>query len=58
MMNLFNEVFLLVNVYHLCIFTPWTQSTQTKYTAGWVLNVATGLNIIVNISILGFKTVK
>jgi len=53
-MNLFNEAFLLVTSYHLCIFTPWTQSADVKYSAGWSLTVLTALNIIVNLVPLWF----
>jgi len=56
--NLFNETFLLTLVYHICIFTPWTQSADVKYSAGWSMSVITALNLVVNIAILLFQSVK
>jgi len=57
-MDTFNETFLLVLVYHFCIFTPWTQSSQVKYSAGWSLTVITAFNILVNISLLLSQSIK
>jgi len=48
-MNLFNEALLLATVYHSFIFTPWTQSSDVKYSAGWSMTAITAFNIIVNL---------
>ena len=57
-MNFFNEVFLLGMVYHLCIFTAWTQSSELKYSSGWSMTAVTAFNIIVNMIVLWHQSIK
>jgi len=51
-------VFLLLIIYHLRIFTPWIQSSEVKYWAGWSMTVITALNIIINLAILLYSSIK
>jgi len=52
MLDLINELSQLVLIYHMCIFTSFTQSIELKYAAGWSMSAITALNLIVNMTFM------
>jgi len=54
--ELFNEVFTLLTVYHLMIFTDFVPKTETKFLMGWSVIGVTSFNMLINILVVLIDT--
>jgi len=57
-MDLFNEFFLLVSIYHMMCFTPYVDDPNTRDWIGISLIACTSFNVILNLVILMFFFLK
>jgi hypothetical protein len=56
-MEILNELFIIVDCYFLFLFTDFVQDYQTRYTLGWGLSLHLAFLLLMNLSVVTFKTV-
>jgi hypothetical protein len=57
-MEVFNEVCVLIATYHLFLFTDFVPDPELRYTIGWSIIGVTLINIIVNMLVMFWSTLK
>ena len=55
-LEILNEICILAMSYHLFLFTDFVDSNQLSFLLGWILMGITGINILVNLSIILFMS--
>jgi hypothetical protein len=57
-MEVFNEVCVLIATYHLFLFTDFVPDPELRYSIGWSIIGVTIVNIIVNMLVMFWSTLK
>lgn len=57
-LEFFNELCIDGAAYHLFVFTYYVDDVELQYNAGWSMIGVTILNIVVNMSIVGYASIK
>lgn len=57
-LEIFNELCILGAAYHLFVFTQYVDDPKIQYNVGWSMIGITGLNIVVNMGIMGYASLK
>jgi hypothetical protein len=57
-MEVFNEVCVLIATYHLFLFTDFVPDPELRYSIGWSIIGVTIVNIIVNMLVMFWSTIK
>ncbi len=60
-LEIFNEVCVILAVYHLFCFTPFVSDASTQYNVGWSMIGVTAFNVVGNIAVMlycSFKNLK
>lgn len=57
-LEIFNEACILLIAYQLFMFTSYVANIKTQYQGGWSVISFTTLNIIANMGVLVFQTLK
>jgi hypothetical protein len=57
-MEIFNECCIITASYHLFLFTDFVDTTEMQYDIGWSLIGITVVNILVNMLVMIWMTVK
>ena len=57
-MEAINEGFIIVAAYHLFIFTPYVSDPVLQYGGGWSIMAITTLNIVINMGVMVYSSVK
>ena len=60
-LEIFNEVCVILAVYHLFCFTPFVSEASTQYSVGWSMIGVTAFNVAGNVAVMlycSFKNLK
>ena len=57
-LEIFNELCILVESYHLIAFTPFVDDPAVQYNVGWSMIVVTIFNIVINMSVIAWASFK
>jgi hypothetical protein len=58
LLEFFNEATILVCCYHMSCFTDFVDDPKIRYKIGGSLIVFTMINLAINVSVMGFETLK
>ena len=57
-LEIFNEVCIMAAAYHLFVFTDYVDDPVMQYKVGWSMIGVTAFNIVVNMGVMCFASLK